>query len=57
MSDSALPEAIGAQFRPKKLNQKAIPAHGSAHFNPGTKLTLADWIVLALIKGAKLDSK
>ena len=26
-SDSAVPGAIWAQFRPKKLNQKAIPAH------------------------------
>ena len=35
-SDSALPGAIWAQFRPEKLNQKAIPAHGRAHFSPGT---------------------
>ena len=33
-SDSALPGAIWAQFRPKKLNQKAIPAHARAHFSP-----------------------
>ena len=39
-SDSALPGAIWAQFRPKKLDQKAIPAHGRAHFSPGTKLVL-----------------
>ena len=48
-SDSALHEAIGAQFRPKKLNQKAIPAHGRAYFRPGTKSALANWTVLALI--------
>ena len=36
-SDSALPGAIGAQFRPKMLYQKAISAHGRAHFSPGTK--------------------
>ena len=33
-SDSALPGAIWAQFRPKKLNQKAIPAHARVHFSP-----------------------
>ena len=48
-SDSALPGAIWAQFRPKKLYQKAIPAHSRAHFSPGTKS--------ALSKGAKLDPK
>ena len=32
-SDSALPGAIWAQFRSKKLNQKAIPAHAMAHFS------------------------
>ena len=37
---SALPGAIRAQFRPKKLNQKAIPAHARAHFSPGTKSAL-----------------
>ena len=47
-SDSALPGAIWAQFRPKKLNQKAIPAHGRAHFSPGTKSALDNWTVLAL---------
>ena len=36
-SDSARPGAIGAQFRPKMLYQKAIPAHCRAHFSPGTK--------------------
>ena len=56
-SGSALPGAIWAQFRPKKLYQKAIPAHGRAHFSPGTKSVLANWTVLALIKGAKLDLK
>ena len=35
----------------KKLNQKAIPAHGRAHFSPGTKSALANWTVLALISG------
>jgi len=33
-SDSAHPGAIWAQFRPKKLNQKAIPARARAHFSP-----------------------
>ena len=47
--NSALPGAIGAQFRPKKLTQKAIPAHGRAHVSPGTKSALANWTVLALI--------
>ena len=46
---SALPGAISAQFRPKKLNQKAIPAHARIHFSPGTKSALANWTVLALI--------
>ena len=32
-SDSAPSRAIWAQFRPKKLNQKAIPAHPGAHFS------------------------
>ena len=57
-SDSALPGAIWAQFRPKKLNQKAIPAHGRTHFNPGTKSALA---IIGLywpwFKGATLDPK
>ena len=48
-SDSALLGAIWAQFRPKKLYQKAIPTHGRAHFSPGTKSALANWTVLALI--------
>jgi len=48
-SDSAFLGAIGAQFRPKKLYQKAITAHGRAHFSPGTKSALANWTVLALI--------
>ena len=48
-SDSVLPGAIWTQFRPRKLYQKAIPAHGSAHFSPRTKLAQADWTVLALI--------
>ena len=56
-SDSALPEAIWAQFRPKNLNQKAIPAHDKAHFSSGNKSALANLTVLAMIKGAKLDSK
>ena len=38
-----------AQFRPKKLYQKAIQAHGRAHCSPGTKSALANWTVLALI--------
>ena len=29
-----------SQKRPKKLNQKAIPAHARAHFSPGTKSAL-----------------
>ena len=33
----------------KRLNQKAIPAHGRTHFSPGTKSALANWTVLALI--------
>ena len=37
------------QFRSKKLNQKAIPAHGRAHFSSGTKSALANWTALALI--------
>ena len=37
------------QFRSKKLNQKAIPAHGRAHFSRGTKSALANWTALALI--------
>ena len=41
--------AIRAQFRLKKLYQKAIPAHGRAHFSPGSKSALANWTVLALI--------
>ena len=48
-SDSALPVAIWAQFRLKKLYQKAIPTHGRAHFSPGTKSALANWTVVALI--------
>ena len=57
-SDSALPRAIWAQSGPKKLQQKAIPAYGRAHFSPRTKSALANWTVFALIfKGAKLDSK
>ena len=37
------------QFKSKKLNQKAIPAHGRAHFSSGTKSALANWTALALI--------
>ena len=48
-SASALPGAIWTQFRPKKLNQKAIPAHVRAHFSPGTKSARANWTVLTLI--------
>ena len=48
-SDSALPGAIWAQWRPKKLNRKAIPAQGRAHFSPRTKSALANWTVLALV--------
>ena len=35
-SDLTVPGAIWAQFRPKKLNQKAIQflAHARAHFSP-----------------------
>ena len=42
-SHSALPGAIGAQFRPKKLNQKAIAAYVRAHFSSGTKLALGGY--------------
>ena len=38
-SDSALPGAIWAQFRPKKLNQKAILAHARAHFSPWDQIS------------------
>ena len=48
-SDSALPGAIWEQFRPKKLNQKAILARARAHVSPGTKSALANLTVLALI--------
>ena len=48
-SDSALPGAIWAKSGPKKLQQKAIPAHGRAHFSPGNKSAPANWAVLALI--------
>ena len=33
-SDSALPGAIWAQFRPKMLNKKAIPAHVISALGP-----------------------
>ena len=33
----------------KSSYQKAIPAHGRAHFSPRTKSALANWTVLALI--------
>ena len=33
-SDLALPGAIRAQFRPKKINQKAIPAHAWDQISP-----------------------
>ena len=56
-SDSALPGTIWAQFKPKQLNQKAIPAHSRAHFSPGTKSALANWTYWLWFKGAKLDSK
>ena len=56
-SDSALPGAISAQSRPKKLNQKAIAAHGRAHFNPGNKSALANWTALAMIPGSQIILK
>ena len=56
-SDSALPGAIWAQFRPKKLNQKAIPAHGRAYFSPGTKSAQLIGLYWPWFKGVKLDSK
>ena len=38
-SNSAFPGAIWAQFRPKKLNQKAIPAHARAPFIPWDQIS------------------
>ena len=38
-SDSAPSGAIWAQFRPKTLNQKAIPAHAYAHFIPRVQIS------------------
>ena len=48
---TAAPGAICAQFRSKKLNQKAIPAHAGAYFQSvlETESTLGNWTVLALI--------
>ena len=48
-SDSASPGAIWAQFKPKQLHQKAIPAHAGTYFNQPQ--------VMSLIKGAKLDPR
>ena len=56
-SDSALPGAIWAQFRPEKLNQKAIPAHGRAYFSPGIKSAQLIGLYWPWFKGVKLDSK
>ena len=41
-------------MKPKKPYQKAIPAHAGAHFSPWVQICPS---VLAMIKGAKLDSK
>ena len=50
-SDSALPGAIWAQFRPEKLNQKAIPAHGRAQ-----RLSQSFVVVQFCRLGTKLNS-
>ena len=38
-SVSAPPEAIWAQFKPKKVNQKATTAHAEAHFSPWDQIS------------------
>ena len=44
---------------PKMLHEKAIPAHSSAHFSPGTKSALAIGLyrVCALSRNKKLNQK
>ena len=40
--DSAVPGAIWAPwFKPKKLNQKAIPAYAGAHFSSWDQISLS----------------
>ena len=45
------------QSGPKKLHEKAIPAHGRAYFSPGTKSALAIGLYWPCFKGVKLASK
>ena len=56
-SDSALPGVIWAQFKPnspiKRLFQLTLGPISAL----GSKSALVNWTVLALIKGAELDSK